>query len=90
MEGISTIEKLGEWRSKKDNAPAEARELIGQIVGYETMSLNEKVAALNALLHELAEDNQNRYVAEAVAVQLSILKENERHAVRKLELEAVS
>lgn len=83
MEGIQKdVENLGVWREKKDKAPEEAQNLIDQIVGYENMTNVEKIAALHALLHELAEDNRNRFVAEVVSSELSRLEEESRHEER--------
>lgn len=90
MEGFKTIESLDKWRDEKKFAPEKATVLIKEIVGYETMSPAEKIAALNALIHELAEDNNNRYVAEAVAKKLSKIIETSRHEERMAQLEIVA
>ena len=83
MEGVqNNIEDLSGWREEKARASQDVENLLAQIIGFENMSNAEKIAALNALLHELAEDNRNRFVVEAVSQELSRLEENRRHEAR--------
>lgn len=95
MEGINTskietesnIESLSAWRELKEAAPQQASNLISEIAGFETMEADEQVEALKGLLLSLQSDNQNRFVAEAIAVQLSIIIENEKFSNRIAQLE---
>ncbi|HMO77998.1 MAG TPA: hypothetical protein PKD95_02270 [Candidatus Paceibacterota bacterium] len=89
MEGISkSIEQQENisWETLRAESTAKAKDMIDGILGYEYMTPAEKISAVHFLLHELAEDNKNRYLAQAVAVQLSGLIEDERHEKRKSEL----
>lgn len=95
MEGINTskietesnIESLSDWRELREAAPQQASGLISEIVGFETMEADDQIEALKNVLLDLQSDNQNRFVAEAVAVQLSIIIENERFSNRIAQLE---
>ncbi|MDZ4663148.1 MAG: hypothetical protein SGJ18_16175 [Pseudomonadota bacterium] len=90
MEGINSSIETEEnisWEQLKTQSSAEAEKMIGSILDYEAMSFAEKSSALHFLLHELIEDNANRFVAEAVSIKLSRLEENERHRTRTAELD---
>lgn len=81
-----SIESLNDWRNLKESAPQQAQELMGEIIGFETMEATEQISALQNLLESLSSDNHNRFVAEAIAVQLSIITENEKFSKRMAQL----
>lgn len=79
-------EEISNWRELKEQAVAAADARILNIEGFNTMSSEEKVWALDVLLDELSEDNENRYIAREVALRGEQLKEVVRHSVRMAEL----
>ncbi len=74
VEAVENVENLSEWRELKDQAPAQAESLIGSINNFSELEIADQVLALHELLGALAEDNQNRYVANEIAKKISVLE----------------
>ncbi len=87
LENETNLENLTEWRSLKEQAPAQAEELVNNIAGFETLSSVARVEVLQEILNELVNDNANRFVAEEVAKKISLVIEEDRHLNRLNQLE---
>lgn len=90
MEGfrnnIESVEKVRSWEELRDQAPIEATKLIAAIDGFAAMEYSEKITALIDLIDTLLEDNANRYLVREIVHTQEILKEEERHESRMMEL----
>lgn len=85
-EAMENVENLTDWRESKGRAPEIAEGLIANIDGYEAMAPTEQVAALKETLGGLMADNDNRFVAEAIAHRISFIEEERRHEDRLAQL----
>lgn len=84
------VVSIDDWKSQKELAPSEAKNLISQIEGYEGMESTDKILALKGALEGLEEDNANRFLAVEIARLILILEEVESHSNRLSELEAAA
>jgi hypothetical protein len=87
FETESNIESLSDWRNLKAEAETQAELLINEISDFEKLNTSQKVDALKSLLVSLDGDNGNRFIAEAIAIKLSVVLETDRHANRMALLE---
>lgn len=76
---MSNVESFEEWKKLRDEAPARAHELIGNIEDFDVMSKEAQVDALQKVLEGLPSDNKNRFLAREVARVQAIIQEHIRH-----------
>ncbi len=89
MEGMSqaeSIESTDVWRELREQAPAQAAELIASIPDFEEMNTDTQIATLEAHIETLASENKNRFLAKEIARTIEIIRaesvyENRLHAL---------
>ncbi len=88
MEGMSRSESVENdvWRELKEQAPAQAAELIASIPGFEEMNADTQIATLETHIETLANENKNRFLAKEIARTIEIIRaedvyENRLHAL---------
>ena len=64
----------GEWRMLKEKASAEAKDLITAIIGYESMSLEDRASTLDDVIEGLSSNNKNRFVAKELAKEVKAIE----------------
>lgn len=79
---VESVENLSEWRELKEQASAQAKELIEAVDNFAEMEDSEQVVQLQGILGDLQTDNENRFIAEVIASQLALTEETIRHAER--------
>lgn len=71
-----SAESIEEWRLLREQAPAEARALIAERVGYpEDTTIQERIDGITALLDELVAepiDNSKRFLVKALGQHLAL------------------
>ncbi len=72
---VENIEALDKWRELKTMAPMQAEHEIKNIEGFDDMNVVEQIASLRTLLETLANDNQNRFVAEIIAHRIRFMED---------------
>lgn len=87
-QGNENIESPDRWRELKAEAPARAERLISTIGDFNEKTADEKMVELNALIEELSEDNDNRYVARELSLIAARIGEANRHAEEMMRLAA--
>ena len=81
-EDIDNVEVLAKWRELKTLAPMQAEHEIKNIEGFDDMEVVEQIESLKTLLATLADNNDNRFVAEIIAHRIYFLEDmegSERH-----------
>ncbi len=79
---VENIEALDKWRELKTMAPMQAEHEIKNIEGFDDMTVVEQIESLKTLLATLADNNDNRFVAEIIAHRIYFLEDmegSERH-----------
>ncbi len=81
MEGQSfeNAERGSDWRERKAEASLKAYALISEILEFDTLSPYEQVGALETLIEELSQNNDNRFIAERIGHKIAVIKEMKRH-----------
>ena len=82
VEDIDNVEVLARWRELKTLAPMQAEHEIKNIEGFDDMEVVEQIESLKTLLATLADNNDNRFVAEIIAHRIYFLEDmegSERH-----------
>ncbi len=82
MEGVS------DWRELRKNAFTSADTYISKIDGFAEMDFKGKILALDTLIDQLSDSNENRYIAREVGIRREQMKEVLRHTERMLDLGA--
>ena len=86
VEDIDNVEVLARWRELKTLAPMQAEHEIKNIEGFDDMEVVEQIEALKTLLATLADNNDNRFVAEIIAHRIYFLEDMERSEQQLKEL----
>ncbi len=77
MEGISRVESVEDndvWRELREQAPAQAAELIHSIPDFEEMGTETQIATLETHIEALSHDNDNRFLAKEIARTIEIIR----------------
>lgn len=77
MEGMSrmeSVESTDAWRELREQAPAQAAELIASIPDFEEMDSDTQIATLEAHIETLSHDNDNRFIAKEVARTIEVIR----------------
>jgi hypothetical protein len=93
MEGMSQVESVERgdvWRELKEQAPAQAAELIASIPDFESMDADTQIATLEAHIEALARENSNRFLAKEIARTIETIRANVDFANRMRALEVVA
>ena len=93
MEGMSQVERVERgdvWRELKEQAPAQAAELIAGIPDFESMDTDTQIATLEAQIEALAHENSNRFIAAEIARTIEIIRTKTVFENRMRALEAVA
>lgn len=70
-EGEGTIENRSNWRELKEQASEQAEVLLTESApNFESMSSQEKIATIRALIDPLGDDNRNRFIAVELASRI--------------------
>jgi|AntRauTorckE6833_2_1112554.scaffolds.fasta_scaffold00573_5 hypothetical protein len=69
----------GVWRMKAEEAVGTAKELTESIQGFSEMSPSEQVESLKDVMSDLATDNDNRFVVEALAKRAKAIEATETY-----------
>jgi hypothetical protein len=85
---VENVEQLSDWRKLRDEGPQHGAEFISRIPGFDTMTSPQKVTALLALMHDLEEENKNRFAAKHVADQIDIYQKKSPYEEAKERLAA--
>ncbi len=82
VQDVENVEVLARWRELKTLAPMQAEHEIKNIEGFDDMEVVEQIESLKTLLATLADNNDNRFVAEIIAHRIYFLEDmegSERH-----------
>lgn len=77
MEGMSrmeSVESTDAWRELREQAPAQAAELIAGIPDFEDMDTDTQIATLEAHIEALTHENKNRFLAKEIARTIEIIR----------------
>ncbi len=77
MEGMSRVESVEGvevWRELREQAPAQAAELIADIPDFEGMDTDTQIAILETHIEALAHENKNRFLAKEIARTIEMIR----------------
>lgn len=78
-EEAENAEKRSDWRDLKEQSIVQAQTMIDAVEGFSDLGAEQQADSLEIILSELVDDNNNRFTAEVIALQLSITRETARH-----------
>lgn len=81
-----SVEQMSDWRELKEKASLQAEALLAGVDHFYEMSFEEKRAALDMLLDQLASDNKNRFIAREISMVRARVDEMARHTTHMTRL----